>query len=257
MMERLENQVLSKSWDESQNNASESSHSGLWIIRKSSWNSCLQDYVLTHKYHHHPLTFFIQNPRSQPRVLSSSSFSTQTGLFEPKHTQLPTCDLCPSFFPPFSIRISKVTHNRVCGSNTNLPSLKLPFLPLNYPLTGPPVLGLGKYHSHVSSLLYISGEHPRTGLSPSQPPPSCPARESLAYPRSLEDTKKFYKLEKSRKQNHPKLLFVIWRYMQNLRTRRLYKSLYNVLKVCQRALIKTLCWGKYVKLEINFPNIPL
>lgn len=80
MMERLENQVLSKSWDESQNNASESSHSGLWIIRKSSWNSCLQDYVLTHKYHHHPLTFFIQNPRNQPRVLSSSSFSVSNQL---------------------------------------------------------------------------------------------------------------------------------------------------------------------------------
>ena len=80
MMERLENQVLSKSWDESQNNASESSHSGLWIIRKLSWNSCLQDYVLTHKYHHHPLTFFIQNPRNQPRVLSSSSFSVSNQL---------------------------------------------------------------------------------------------------------------------------------------------------------------------------------
>lgn len=80
MMERLEDRVLSKSWDESQNNASESSHSGLRIIRKSSWNSCLQEYVLTYKYHHHPLTFFIPNPRNQPRVLSSCSFSVSNQL---------------------------------------------------------------------------------------------------------------------------------------------------------------------------------
>ena len=130
--------------------------------------------------------------------------------------------LLPSFLHSYFWSPISACVAQILGNFSNPPSWKLPFPPLNHPLTGPLVLGLGKYHS-TSSLLYISREHPRAGLSLSQPSPSCPAKETLACPRSLEDIRKFYKLENAGKQNHPKLLFVIWQYMQNLWMLRLYK----------------------------------
>ena len=164
--------------------------------------------------------------------------------------------LLPSFLHSYFWSPVSTCVAQILGNFSNPPSWKLPFPPLNHPLTGPLVLGLGKYHSTSSLLTFPESIQELACLYPNPLP--------LAQPRRPWHVPGAWKISESS----------INLKMQENKIIRSYCSLFdNICKTygclgctsnfimywrCAKGHWLRPCgWGKYVKPEIDFPNIPL